>query len=213
MIQKQVAAVRAERETAVARRKDTLTGTSNFPDLAEAAVAVLDVPAVAMAPYPAVLKFEPLPSARLAEPFEQLRDASDRILEQTGARSKIFLANLGKLSDFTARATFAKNFFEAGGIEAVTNDGFASRDEMITAFKASGAKLACLCSSDEVYAKEATDAARALAAAGCGHLYLAGRGGEAEPALRDAGVAAFIFAGCDVLATLVAAHRILETEP
>ena len=213
LIQKKVAAVRAEREKAVARRKDTLTGTSNFPDLAEAAVAVLDVPAVAMAPYPAVLKFEPLPSARLAEPFEQLRDASDRILAQTGARPKIFLANLGKLSDFTARATFAKNFFEAGGIEAVTNDGFASRDEMITAFRASGAKLACLCSSDEVYAKEATDAARALAAAGCGHVYLAGRGGEAEPALRDAGVAAFIFAGCDVLATLVAAHRILETEP
>ena len=36
----------------------------------------------------------------------------------------MFLANLGTLSDFTARATFAKNFYEAGGIEAVTNDGF-----------------------------------------------------------------------------------------
>jgi methylmalonyl-CoA mutase len=210
LIQKQVATVRAEREKAVARRKDALTGTSNFPDLAEAAVAVLDVPRVAVPAYPAAIKFEPLPSARLAEPFEQLRDASDRILAQTGARPKIFLANLGKLSDFTARATFAKNFFEAGGIEAMTNDGFAGREEMVAAFKASGAKLACLCSSDEVYAKEAADAARALAAAGCGHLYLAGRPGEAEPALRDAGVAAFIFAGCDVLATLVAAHRVLN---
>ena len=39
---------------------------------------------------------------------------------QTGARPKIFLANLGTIADFTARATFAKNFFEAGGIEAVT---------------------------------------------------------------------------------------------
>ena len=47
------------------------------------------------------------------------------MLAQTGARPKIFLANLGKPADFTARATFAKNFFEAGGIEAVTNDGFA----------------------------------------------------------------------------------------
>jgi methylmalonyl-CoA mutase len=213
LIQKQVAAVRAEREKAVARRKDALTGTSNFPDLAEAAVAVLDVPAAAVPAYPAAIKFEPLPSVRLAEPFEQLRDASDRILAKTGARPKIFLANLGKLSDFTARATFAKNFFEAGGIEAVTNDGFGSRDEMVKAFEASGAKLACLCSSDEFYAKEAANAVRALAAAGCGHLYLAGRPGDAEPALRDAGVAAFIFAGCDVLATLVAAHRILKTEP
>ena len=57
---------------------------------------------------------------RLAEPFEQLRDASDRMLAQTGARPKIFLANLGMPADFTARASFAKNFFEAGGIAAVT---------------------------------------------------------------------------------------------
>ena len=82
----------------------------------------------------------------------------------------MFLANLGKLSDFTARTLFAKNFFEAGGIEAVVNDGFASRDEMIAAFKASGAKLACLCSSDKVYAAEAADAAKALAAAGAAYL-------------------------------------------
>jgi methylmalonyl-CoA mutase len=213
LIQKHVSAVRAERETAVARRKDALTGTSNFPDLAEAAVAVLDVSPAAVPPYPAALKFDALSPVRLAEPFERLRDASDRVLAQTGARPKIFLANLGKLSDFTARATFAKNFFEAGGIEAVTNDGFAGREEMVAAFKSSGAELACLCSSDEVYAKAAADAARALAAAGCGHLYLAGRPGEAELALREAGVAAFIFAGCDVLATLVAAHRILKIEP
>ncbi len=43
LIQSKIAAVRAEREAAVARRKDVLTGTSDFPDLAEAKVAVLDV--------------------------------------------------------------------------------------------------------------------------------------------------------------------------
>ena len=128
--------MRAEREQAVARRRDALTGTSDFPDLAEAPVTVLDVPPVAAPPYPAALRFDALPSVRLAEPFETLRDASDRILAQSGARPKVFLANLGKLADFTARATFAKNFFEAGGIEAVTNDGFAGRDQMIAAFKA-----------------------------------------------------------------------------
>ena len=64
-------------------------------------------------------RIEPLPRIRLAEPFEALRDASDRMLEKTGARPKVFLANLGKPSDFTARATFAKNFYEAGGIEAL----------------------------------------------------------------------------------------------
>ena len=39
--------------------------------------------------------------------------------QEPAARPKVFLANLGKLSEFTARATFAKNFYEAGGIEAL----------------------------------------------------------------------------------------------
>src|SRR5262245_30987322 len=47
LIQSKVAAVRGAREAAVARRKDALTGTSDFPDLAEAPVAVLDVAPVA----------------------------------------------------------------------------------------------------------------------------------------------------------------------
>ena len=105
--------------------------------------------------------FAALPRIRLAEPFEHLRDASDRVLAETGARPKVFLANLGTLADFTARATFAKNFFEAGGIEAVIERRLRrAATTMIAAFKASGAKLACLCSSDEVYAREAADAAQ-----------------------------------------------------
>src|SRR5262249_19152796 len=115
-----------------------------------------------------------LPCRRLAEPFEALRDRSDRILEETAARPKIFLANL---ADFTARATYAKNVFEAGGIAALTNDGFASHQEMLSSFNASGASLACLCSSDAVYATEAAAAASALRGAGARHIYLAGRPG------------------------------------
>jgi methylmalonyl-CoA mutase len=210
LIQAKVAAVRAEREQAVARRRDPLTGTSDFPDLAEAPVSMLDVPPVSAPPYPAALAFDALPSVRLAEPFEKLRDTSDRMLARTGARPKIFLANLGKPTDFTARASFARNLFEAGGIEAVTNDGFAGRDQMIAAFKRSGAQLACLCSSDDVYAREAEGAAKALAAAGA-RVYLAGRPGEREQALRAAGIAGFIFAGCDVLAALQAAHALIAS--
>ncbi len=66
--------------------------------------------------------------------------------------------------------SFAKTFFEAGGIEAVSSDGFKNRSEMIAAYKASGATLACLCSSDAVYEREAADAARALAQAGAAHI-------------------------------------------
>ena len=209
LIQGKIAAVRAQREQAVARRKDTLTGTSDFPDLADTPPTVLDVAPVA-APKEATvaLTTEAMPRVRLAEPFERLRDASDLLRARTGARPKIFLANLGRLSDFTARATFAKNFFEAGGIEAVTNDGFGSRDAMAAAFKASGAKLACLCSSDAVYEAEAAEAARALV--GAAHIYLAGRPRAQEAALRSAGVGTFIFAGCDALAILTTAHATLE---
>jgi len=209
LIQGKVAAVRAQRQQAVAERKDALTGTSDFPDLHESQPAVLDVARIVAPKESAVaVTIEALPRIRLAEPFERLREASDRMLAERGARPKVFLANLGRPSDFTARATFAKNFFEAGGIEAVTNDGFKSRDEMVVAFKASGAKLVCLCGSDEIYAKEAVAAAQALA--GAAHLYLAGRPRELESELKAAGVGTFIFAGCDVLSTLGAAHEILR---
>jgi methylmalonyl-CoA mutase len=82
---------------------------------------------------------------------------------------------------------------------------------LIAAFKTSGAKLACLCSSDAVYEREALDAAKALAQAGAAHIYLAGRPKDAE-ALTAAGIGSFIFAGCDALATLKAAHDIVGLE-
>jgi methylmalonyl-CoA mutase len=209
LIQSKVAAVRAAREQAIARRKDALTGTSDFPNLGETAPGVLDLPPVA-APKESSAKTtsEPLPRIRLAEPFEHLRDESDRVLAKTGTRPRVFLANLGRLPDFTARATFAKNFFEAGGIEALSNDGFKDQAAMIAAFKASAAKFACLCSSDKVYEAQAADAAKALTAAGA-IVHLAGRPGDHETAWRQAGVKGFIYVGGDVLSTLQAAHDIL----
>jgi methylmalonyl-CoA mutase len=206
LLQGKVAAVHAERGAAVARRKDALIGTSDFPDLAEAPVTVLDIKPVPRSPAALAIKFTALPSLRLAEPFEELRDASDRFRERTGARPKIFLACLGKPADFNARATFAKNLFEAGGIEVVTNEGFASRDDIVASFKASGAKLACLCASDEAYARDGTDAVRMLIAEGA-HVYIAGRPANVEAAFRQAGASDFVFSGCDTLAILHAAHR------
>jgi methylmalonyl-CoA mutase len=208
MIQERIAKVRAERESAVAHRTDALTGTSDYPLLSEAKVAVLDAIPVPIPPPVAAIRYPPLAPVRLAAPFEALRAAADAELVRSGERPKIFLANLGTLAEFTVRAAFAKNFFEAGGIEAVTSDGFAGRDEMIAAFQSSGAKLVCLCSSDAVYDREVAQAARALAAAGAAHIYLAGRP-KAQDALKAAGVADFIYAGCNVLATLQAAHGIL----
>lgn len=138
-----------------------------------------------------------LPSLRTAEPYEALRARSDAVLAETGARPIVFLANLGPIAAFTARATFAKNFFEAGGFETAGNDGFSGDAAMAEAFRDSGAKLACLCSSDAIYAEHSVAAVEALRVAGCGAIYLAGRPGELADALAGAGVTRFIHAGCD----------------
>ena len=202
VLQSQIAAAAAEREKNVARRKEPLTGASEFPNIAEQ-------PVVTLAPLPAA---QPAPEGalvarRLSEPFEALRDKSDALASSAGKRPAVFLANLGPIAAFTARATFAKNFFEAGGIEALSNDGFASPEAAAEAFVASGAALACICSSDPLYADLAEEAARALKAKGAKLVVLAGRPGEKETALKSAGVGDFIFAGGDVLAALNRAWR------
>ena len=76
---------------------------------------------------------------------------------------------------------------------------------LLAAFKSSGARIACLCSADKIYAMEAADAARALTASDA-VVHLAGRPGEHEAAWNEAGVSAYIFVGCDALATLTAAY-------
>jgi methylmalonyl-CoA mutase len=211
LIQRHAAAVRAERERAVARRADILTGTNEYPNINEVLPAVLDVAPAALPKDDAAVTAAALPRIRLAEPFEQLRNTSDKILAATGARPKVFLATLGKPADFNARANFAKNFFEAGGIEAVSSEE--GPTPTAAASKASGATLACLCGSDKTYDREAEAAAAALKAAGARHIYLVGRPGEREAAYRSAGVQMFIYAGCDALAVLDAAHRLIINDP
>ena len=60
LIQDKIAKVRAERESAIAHRKDTLTGTSDFPNLAEAPVKVLDAAPVPLGPPVANINYPPL---------------------------------------------------------------------------------------------------------------------------------------------------------
>jgi methylmalonyl-CoA mutase len=217
LIQGKVAATRKAREANISRRKDVLTGASAFPNLGEAQVEVLDVrPVEPATSNEAPIKFEALSPMRLVASFERLRDRSDEILKAKGTRPKVFLANLGTPADFTARATFAKSFFEVGGIEAVDfllplpMGEVKEFTALAAAFKASGAVLACICSSDRVYADQAERAAMTLQAAGARHIYLAGRAGEQEAALRAAGVREFISAGGDALAALQQAYRIVE---
>ncbi|MDG9714980.1 methylmalonyl-CoA mutase family protein [Streptomyces sp. DH10] len=167
------------RRTKLAKRREPVTGVSEFPYLAEKPVVRESAP-------------EPpsggLPRVRRDEEFEALRARSDAHLAATGSRPRIFLAAIGPAAAHTARLTFASNLFQAGGIEPVT-DG---------TFEDSGATEAVLCSSDALYEEQAEATARTLKAAGARHVFLAGRPG------RYAGVDAYVFAGCDAVAVLSA---------
>jgi len=140
-----------------------------------------------------------LPPHRLSESYEALRKRSDTHKSKTGSFPQVFLANLGKVSQHTARAMFARNFFEAGGIEAITNNGFETADAAAKAFGESGAKIAVICGSDPQYAELATNTAKALKSAGASLVYLAGHPGDARSDYEAAGISEFIYVGADVL--------------
>ncbi|WP_181708454.1 methylmalonyl-CoA mutase family protein [Chthonobacter rhizosphaerae] len=186
------------RKVAVARRREPITGVSTYPLLNELMPTVAaPLPPAAPPPFPPLAK-----ATRPAEPWEALRDRSDAMLAATGRRPAIFLANLGTVASFTVRSTWAKNLFEAGGIEAETREGHTSAEAAAAAFKASGARIACLCSDDRTYATLAADTAAALKAAGAEIVFLAGKPKDGEEALRAAGVDRFVHEGLDVLALL-----------
>ena len=191
----QVAEARAALEKDIARRKAPLTGVSEFPNIAEKSPAVL-------MPAPQAGDAGPLPAMRVAAAFEALRDKADAAKERPAA----FLAAIGDVPDFNARAMFAANALAAGGVAADTGDGGTDAAEIASAARRSGNPLAVICSSDALYADHAVALATALKSAGVKEIWLAGRGGDQEAALREAGVTRFIFAGCDILETLEAAH-------
>ncbi len=222
-----IAEVRDARLARVASRKEPITGVSEFADVAETPLARTEPDlrtlrsraheaSVAASLTGTATECEPLRRVRWAEQFEALRDASDSYLAATGARPKVFLVNLGPVAVHTARATFAKNFFEAGGIEAVTGEAGASTgyDDPAVAVAdvlAQGAHLVCLCSSDAVYAERSVEFARALSDAGLHPLYLAGNPGDRRDAEVAAGVTEFIHLGVDVLDVLRRAHEVIGT--
>jgi methylmalonyl-CoA mutase len=190
----------AKRSANLARRREAVTGVSEFPNLGEQPVVRDPAPSRPSGGLPRV--------SRSAE-FETLRTRSDDILALTGARPRIALAALGSAAVHTARSSFAANLFQAGGIETVLGESAGgSKTEkpdfgaLAADFTASGAVAACICSSDAFYAENATEAAAALKAAGARYILLAGRPGDRRDAYTGAGVDAFIYVGCDVLAIL-----------
>jgi methylmalonyl-CoA mutase len=169
-----IAPVRARRAEDIAHRRAPITGVSEF--------AFVDEAPVTRPPLPA----EPdglLPRVRYAQEFEALRDRADAAPE----RPRVFLATLGPFAAHSARAGFAANLFQAAGLACVTGP--------VEEFAAADTPVACLCSSDRVYADEAEAAAKALREAGAEYVWLAGRGDHP-------GVDGLVFVGVDALAVL-----------
>lgn len=199
-VQDKIAADAATRAKAIATGRQELTGVSAFPLLGDDGVTVQ--PFGKAPPVRGKAMVRALVPHRLAEPFEALRDAADAHARSSGQEAKVFLASLGAVIDHTARTTWIKNYLAAGGIGSLISDGYASAGEAATAFKASGATAACICSSDALYAEHAEATAKALKQAGAKLVLMAGRPGERETALKAAGVDQFLFAGADAVATL-----------
>ncbi|MEM8975890.1 MAG: methylmalonyl-CoA mutase family protein, partial [Pseudomonadota bacterium] len=210
-LQQRIAAVRQNRRKQIATRKIALTGTSEFPNLAEADESVLDVARVATPSDVGGQRVgDPLPSERLAEPFEILRDAADAAAASAGARPAVFLANLGTLAEHGGRAMWIGNLLAAGGIAVISNDGFTNSAEVGNAFGESGATVACICGTDETYGELGEAVASLLKTAGAKSVLLAGKPGEAEAELRAAGIDAFLHVGIDVIAALGELHDTLD---
>ncbi len=215
--QRQIATTRRAREQAAATLSDPIVGTSSFPELSEKPVFV-------SAPVPPdgapdrkrrhrgdMLRIDHIPSTRTAQVFENLRSRADRLSSGSVAVPEVLVALWGPRSSCSAHGAFARNLFEAGGLQ--------TREQIVTSpcdlareFRASGACAVCLCSSDDIYQAPAEDAvkpgetaleelSRTLRRAGCARLYVVGDRDRLAVAARDASVTDVIQKGCD--ATLV----------
>lgn len=199
------------RKTAEARAKSIaagrieLTGVSAFPILGDDGIHPEPWPQPEASKGTPAVTVIPLHPQRMAEPFEALRDAAD-----AAGGYEVFLASMGEIADHNVRTTWVKNYLAAGGIETLISDGYQSAAVAAAAFNNSGTTVACICSSDALYATHAEITARALKANGATWVMMAGRPGDKEAALRAAGVDQFLMAGADAVATLQTLHGKFE---
>ncbi|WCL52979.1 methylmalonyl-CoA mutase family protein [Gimibacter soli] len=198
LIAEDCAAVWQSRRAKLATRKEPVTGVSEFPNIDEKPLEGFGaIPVGAQPARHAVEVARSFGFHRYAEDYERLRLLSDAMLDETGARPAVYLATLGSVAEHTGRVTFAKNFFEAGGVAAHV----AESDDLAAGFRQSGATVAVLCGSDARYEEEGLAAVQALKDAGAVRVIIAGRPANADN-LAAHGVSDFIFMGSDVIASL-----------
>ncbi len=155
-----IAATVSQRALAIAKRKQPITGVSEFPNLHETLPE--------RRPYASLLDVH-----RYGGEFEAMRD--DR------AATPVFLATMGTVAAYTARATFAANLFAAGGVDTVTAGPTEGVDEIVAAYTvlsqdgAGKVPVVCLTGNAAAYDAWGADLVTALRAAGAKHVVVAGK--------------------------------------
>lgn len=150
----------------------------------------------------------PLHVHTYAEPFERLREASERLAQQVGHPPRGVLVACGSPGEHLARLNYALNLLQSGGFEVhiarepVAHEPGAGDDEARRVLCATEAHLAVICGSDAAYPSAVPILAPRLHRAGARRVVLAGNPGEHEAAYRAAGVDHFAFVRCDVVALL-----------
>lgn len=199
-IQKKVNESGVKRHLDVARRKEILLGTNQYPNFNEfAADKIKTTGCTCGCADSAEVEngaVDYLIFDRAASQFEQLRLDTER----SGKRPKVFMLTIGNLAMRLARAQFSANFFGCAGYEIIDNIGFKTVKEGIDAAMEKNADIVVLCSSDDEYAQYAPEAYKELA--GRAMFVVAGAPACMED-LKSEGIEHFIHVRVNVLETLL----------
>ncbi|UPK74726.1 methylmalonyl-CoA mutase family protein [Nocardioidaceae bacterium SCSIO 66511] len=156
-------ATRTTRADDIAHRRTSVTGVNEFPNLGEPSVEPKPSPDGGL-----------LPVARYAEPFEAMRDRSDRHLAETGVRPSVFLATLGPVAEHNQRATYARNLLASAGIDVVESGLTEEAETLTAAVREASLKVAVLCGGDGRYERIGSDAVDALRSGHLARVYAVG---------------------------------------
>jgi methylmalonyl-CoA mutase len=197
-VQKHVNESGVKRHTDVARRKEVLLGTNQYPNFNEKALDKIQECGCSCGcnGESAEGAVETLKFNRAASQFETLRLATERF----GRRPKVFMLTIGNLAMRLARAQFSSNFFGCAGYEIIDNIGFQSVKEGVDAAVEKGADIVVLCSSDDEYAQYAPEAYKELAGRA---LFVVAGAPACMEELKAQGIEDFIHVRVNVLETLI----------
>ena len=196
-VQQAVKETSEKRHNDMARRKEILLGTNQYPNFNETAAQKIenDGKCCCCKKPEGADAAKSLPAERMASDFEALRLAT----EHAANRPKVFMLTIGNLAMRLARAQFSSNFFGCAGYEIIDNIGFNTIDEGLAAAAEKNADIVVLCSSDDEYATLAPEAFKKLD--GKAEFVVAGAPACMED-LKALGIENFIHVRSNVLDTL-----------